>query len=688
MTAKTPFPGADESTPSRAQYFSWINNTNEGSTEKQTLINLDFFAWLQREYGMTLDIYAWDAGNIDGSKCYGSTHSKRFKEHYPHGFGPIAKQAAEMGTRLGIWAGPDGFGDTPEKQDARTEMMVSMCRDFNVNTQTAPHHRAGALARGLPPDLQRLTEDHGVCLSSCLDYWEDDLVLQAFNRCLILAPEIYGNPWLLHDDEFPKLARIYNLHRRYRNILVNGIVLPEDRYGPFAVSRGDAGTRFLTMRNLTWEPATYTVTLDASIGLETTADVHVRRFHPAERILGVHPVGSTLDIEVPPFRSYLLAASSKPFDEPGIRDCDYEVVRNLPGRPPEIKQLETPIDASYPRRLGELRFIPVPDDAEQLYEATCFAADNNALEVRQLRRSGPTAVPEVKAARRAFFEQEFFRRRGIWDRYMFDDNPETFFGVWYRNDTDLRISGGALRVDMGSPLKVDNLTVQYLSRDGALHYDELQAQVSPDLANWRDITFQTDSSAPLRSVDVARIERNGSGVSYSRYAVKTLVATVAGEPVRYLRCPNAPDRVSDLSAMVAGINVDRTRWRGSNLFAMPAAAPPVAAWRGTFPLGKEAGGAYVCVAIEGEHGIEKAYAAARIGDRAVGAPDRAPSYKSNVWEANLRPCEANYTYYIPVTEDMHEQEIEVTVLLLEGGSTAIAPVAWLAPPASRPPRSP
>ena len=35
--------GADNFTPSVPQYFSWINNTNEGSTEEQTLINLDFF---------------------------------------------------------------------------------------------------------------------------------------------------------------------------------------------------------------------------------------------------------------------------------------------------------------------------------------------------------------------------------------------------------------------------------------------------------------------------------------------------------------------------------------------------------------------------------------------------------------------------------------------------------------------
>ena len=40
------FPGAAETTPSRSQYFSWINNTNEGTNEKHTLINLEFFKWL------------------------------------------------------------------------------------------------------------------------------------------------------------------------------------------------------------------------------------------------------------------------------------------------------------------------------------------------------------------------------------------------------------------------------------------------------------------------------------------------------------------------------------------------------------------------------------------------------------------------------------------------------------------
>ena len=83
------FPGADEATPSRAQYFSWINNTNEGTTEAHTLINFEFFQWLKDEYGMQLDIYAFDAGAIDGKRFYGSVKSNRFKSQFPNGFDPI-----------------------------------------------------------------------------------------------------------------------------------------------------------------------------------------------------------------------------------------------------------------------------------------------------------------------------------------------------------------------------------------------------------------------------------------------------------------------------------------------------------------------------------------------------------------------------------------------------------------------
>ena len=110
--------GADERTPSHPQYFSWVNSTNEGSTEAQTLINLDYFRYLYDTYGMRLEIYAWDAGNLDGSagtyQLLGK--SEKLKKQYPNGYGPIAEAAAKIGTRLGVWCGPDGFGDTEEAQ--------------------------------------------------------------------------------------------------------------------------------------------------------------------------------------------------------------------------------------------------------------------------------------------------------------------------------------------------------------------------------------------------------------------------------------------------------------------------------------------------------------------------------------------------------------------------------------------
>ena len=127
--SETVYPGADESTPSLAQYFSWINNTNEGATEQQTLVNLAFFEWLHDEYGMKLDIYAFDAGAIDGCGFYGSVKSERFRRQFPRGFAPMVEAAARFGCRLGVWGGPDGFGETEADARERIEQMVSLCRD-------------------------------------------------------------------------------------------------------------------------------------------------------------------------------------------------------------------------------------------------------------------------------------------------------------------------------------------------------------------------------------------------------------------------------------------------------------------------------------------------------------------------------------------------------------------------------
>lgn len=763
-----PLAGADESTPSRSHYFSWINNTNEGSTEAQTLANLDFFKWLHDEYGMQLDIYAFDAGTIDAPRYYGSIYSERFKKHYPNGLDPIYEKAKSFGCRLGVWLGPDGFGDTPEQEEARTDMLVRLCRDYNFhlfkvdavcgqlrtekqdafirmlercrtyspdlivlnhrlnlgdglpyvttklwggeayvdvwrsNRMAATHNRACTIAFGVPVDrqsgkLQRLVEDHGVCLSSSLDYWEDDLYLQAFSRNLILAPELYGSPWFLRDDEFPRLARIYNLCRRYRDIALNGMLLPSETFGPHAVSRGNDTTRIVVLRNTTWEPVTYSIPLDETIGLSGSDPIHVRRLHVSEEILGSFQKGQRVDVEVLPFRGSLIIASSEPSQELGVQGSTYEVIRDVPGKPAVLKLLGMPgttatvslprqprrftratlggrsasallkdqdLRVAFPgkkltrpwhRKLSSLTPLAIPDDAEALYEATCFAANNNALEIRSKFRSGPTAIPQVKKARDAFFNQKLLVERGVWDRYLFDGDLETLFRL-----RTSPIWGGALRVDLGKPTEVDTLVLRRV--DDAFKPQE--AHLSADLRNWHTVPVKIEpESVPTATV----LKRSYTvGKEWSEITVNKLSIDLTGiGPIRYVRIPGRAANIAEIIGVRRGRKIDRARWRASNVFASYPEAPAQRAWSGQFTLDEAARGSYLVVACIGPHGRDGAYAALRVKGQPVGAPRRAVSYPANPWEYGNNRAHAGLSYFFPVTEDMIGKEIEAVVMQFE-----------------------
>ena len=754
------FPGADEKTPSKAQYFSWINNTNEGTTEGHTLINLEFFEWLQNEYGMQLDIYAFDAGAIDGKRFYGNVKSERFKKQFPNGFDPMFEKATKLGARLGIWGGPDGFGDTPEEEAERTELMVKLARDYNFalfkfdavcgplrpekedafinmmeevrkhspdlillnhrlgfekaeeyattflwggaetyvdvfmnNGVTAPHHRAGAISRGLPPNLQRLTEDHGVCISSCLDYWEDDLVLQAFNRSLILSPQIYGNPWLLRDDEFPKLARIFNLHKKYKNILINGKVLPET-YGPNAVARGNEHTRIVTLRNLSWNEVSYTMNLGDELGLaNSNREVSVLQVHPHDEYFGTYQFNEAVSVKVQPFRSAMFIVSTQSIDEPLIKGVPYQVVKNVdnasieinllgnPGEKAKIKLINSSLykkakidgesngritsgkstsvifngnklELKPHRKLADLVQISVPNDAESYYEATTFAADNNALEVRSVVRSGKTNIPEVKAARDAFFKQDVFVKRGIWDRNLFDNDETTGFWQSKKYDIDQSVKGGALRIDLGKVTAIDELIIKAPNHFG-LHpilLDEGNyVEVSKDLKEWRQVLY------------LAELE--------SRIPIN--------DDVRFLRFRRFPQQIVEVEGFFNGKLLDRSKWRASNLFAHSEVMKPIKAWSGKITLPELAKNSYLSVALNGKHGVEGAYVAAKIDGEYIGAPDRAVSFPSNTWEYINARRDKNYTYYIPMKSEYIDKNIEVVVLAYDKEHQNINPEVWI-----------
>ena len=734
------FPGADESTPSRAQYFSWINNTNEGADEEHTRINLEFFGWLKEEYGMQLDIYAFDAGAIDGARFYGSIYSDRFKEQFPNGFDPVYKQAKSLDIRLGVWGGPDGFGDTPEEEKARTDQMVKLCKDYEfalfkfdtvcghlrpekedafinmmtearkhspdlillnhrlgltkgkphattflfggaetyidvhmTNNMTAPHHRGQALSRGLVPDLQRLTEDHGVCISSCIDYWEDDLILQAFNRALILSPEIYGNPWLLNDREFAKLARIFNLHKKYRDILTTGNVLPES-YGPNAVARGSKSTRMVTLRNLNWESTSYKIKLDDEIGLESKGKVTLLQLHPTEKVLGTFDRGAVVDVEVSPFRACMLLATTEKYSDPVVKGVDFEVIKDVAGKPVEIELLGMPGTSSKVtllnagdyksakingkdasallkggsvsmkfegkllknkthRKLGEFTEVSVPADAEALYEATMFASDNNALEVRSLQRSGETKIPQVKAARDAFFNQKTFVERAVWDKNLFDGDLKTTFFP----STKIKPNRPGFRLDLGKVQHVDEIIVtlpDMFSLSPMRDEEGSWVEVSTDLKSWETITYMAGAEMTIP----------------------------IGKSVRYLRFRSFARQVSEIEGLAAGKKLDRSNWKASNLFTHPQRMRAVKAWKSTITLDEVPANSYLCVPINGVHGKEGAYVAAKIDGKLVGAPDRAPSMLCNPWEGFATGPNKNYTYYIPMKKEYIGKSIELFVL--------------------------
>ncbi|MFH2001337.1 MAG: hypothetical protein ABIK28_16770, partial [Planctomycetota bacterium] len=575
------------------------------------------------------------------------------------------------------------------------EGMETYIDVFSMNTVTAPHHRAGSLFRGLVPDLKRLTEDHGVCLSSCLDYWEDELILQAFNRSLILSPQIYGSPWLLRDDEFPRLARIFNLHEKYRDLLVSGQVLPEDTFGPFAVSRGTDSSRLITLRNLTWQPITYSIPLNDQIGLARAERIFCRRFHPMERILGEFAYNEALSIEVPPFRACLVLASAAPCHEPGVTGCDYELIRSMPvgrsvlidlkGMPGEEQSIsletgagrfrkalldgsDTPsliegktISISFPgkrlekpfhKKLAELKPCPMPPDAEALYEATVFAADNNALEVRSLSRSGPSLIKAVQKARDAFFHQRVFRERGIWDQNLFDNDHATGFWPSEKYRIDQRVKGGCFRLDLGRVTAADRIVLHVpdeFSLQPLLHGEGNHVELSTDLNQWQKLTYVASKQI---SIDLPA-------------------------PVRYLRFQDFPQRIVEVEAFKNEKALPRDLWRASDLFAHPTNMPAHRAWHARVVVEECLAQSCLCIAIEGSHGWEGAYAAVKVNGRLMGCPDRAPSFPSNTWEYVNARGSGNYTYYLPFSSEMIGQALDIYVMAYEETRIDLRPEVWL-----------
>jgi hypothetical protein len=266
-------------------------------------------------------------------------------------------------------------------------------------------------------------------------------------------------------------------------------------------------------------------------------------------------------------------------------------------------------------------------------------------------RSGPTAIPEVQAARDAFFDQAVFRKRGIWDRNLFDDDPETGFWPSRKYGVDQRVKGGSFRLDLGEVVEDGRIVLHVpdeYSLQPILNDEGNWVDVSTDLTSWRRLTYLSGETMPIE----------------------------LGGPARYLRFQVTADRFTEITGERDGRPMDRSAWRASNLFAHPSQMTPVKAWHSRIQVDDRLAGAKLAIAIEGTHGVEGAYVALKVGQRYVGCPDRAASYPSNTWEYVNARRDRGYTYYVPVTEEMIDKPIDVWVLAYDEEHTDLRPVVW------------
>jgi hypothetical protein len=429
--------------------------------------------------------------------------------------------------------------------------------------------------------------------------------------------------------------------------------------------------------------------------LTKKGNAKVRLYHPYISDLGTHAYGSKVEVEVLPFRSALVKVTTqKETDRIALSGIPYQIINDrvgnvkqvkLLGKPGEryqvrletgVKKLKTAtIDsestdallagktvnitfpgekttANYHRKLADLNACPIPDDAASIYYATCYAADNNAFEIRSLERSGTTAIPQVRKARDAFFNQRLFRGKEAWDKYLFDDDPVSAYSIDFRwGDRRLNSKSG-LYLDLGEIIKLDKLIFQtpdiYSFIPWHLGYGE-SAYISADLKNWKKIVFWPETNAEL---DLSK-----------------------ESAIRYVRIETCPMRISEISGYRNGVKTDRSKWKASNLFGEFRNVQK--AWKTEVTLDHINKGAYLCVALDGKHGYEGAWVGFKIDGQYVGAPDRAPSFNSNVWEFyDGSKKDKNYTYYLPLTQDMKGKKIEAYILGFNQ-DISITPSIWL-----------
>ena len=123
------------------------------------------------------------------------------------------------------------------------------------------------------------------------------------------------------------------------------------------------------------------------------------------------------------------------------------------------------------------------------------------------------------------------------------------------------------------------------------------------------------------------------------------------------------DRVFAFRVMKNGEDITPASAKVNNLMASYAKKTTTAAKKVTV---KPENTGRLAIAVNGKHGREGVYCAAKVNGQLAGFPERAPSYPSNVWEHLVRLQDHDNTYFMDITPELVGREIEVYALFNTG----------------------
>ena len=147
--------------------------------------------------------------------------------------------------------------------------------------------------------------------------------------------------------------------------------------------------------------------------------------------------------------------------------------------------------------------------------------------------------------------------------------------------------------------------------------------------------------------------------------------------MRYLKMKPFPDAIAEVEVYAAGKKVEPDNFRANNLFADTSVMRCAGAWKAMFRLDEVTPNSYLCVAVNGKHGVEGAYVTLKVDGQYVGASSRATSYPANPWENTTVQSNSNYTYFFELDENLKNKDIEVFLLAYDEKNLSLFSEVWI-----------